>query len=606
MPLGNQHSPPKWIVSNVYPSLHSPEFQADTRLFAATLAALEIYLDQHQIQQVPGGPSEADPAVLADILGHLVRQVNDLMALSFTLRSYINAFVSTDSYNTEAKKAFSTWEQAYVRLQNATNRVHGWVGCLGDLLPEALNVQGEAQDHAFALREIAEQSQYMMNQAEEELAAELGLSGAGAWSKLQGTVTSQLGVDFELDGQVKKLPMPALINLHNHPDGTIRRRAYEAELAAWKTIKEPIAAAMNGVKGYVATLNRRRGREDALHSAIDQARIDRETLETMLAAMKDSFPTFRRYYRAKARKLGKDKLAWWDLFAPVGVTETRYTFHQAASLIIEQFNTFSPELADFAHNAFEKGWVDAEMRDGKRGGAFCMSLPKVKESRILCNFDGSLDSVFTLAHELGHGYHNLCKKDKTMLQQSTPMTLAETASIMCETIVFEATIKRATSPEEQLAILETSLISDSQVIVDIYSRYLFEKEVFERRVENELTAEEFCDIMERAQQATFGDGLDEHYRHKYMWVWKPHYYRPGLSFYNFPYAFGLLFGIGLYAVYQDRGEAFVPEYKHLLASTGEGTAADLAARFGIDIRQPEFWVNSLSVIGDRINRYGNL
>jgi oligoendopeptidase F len=193
-----------------------------------------------------------------------------------------------------------------------------------------------------------------------------------------------------------------------------------------------------------------------------------------------------------------------------------------------------------------------------------------------------------------------------MLQQSTPMTLAETASIMCETIVFEAAMRQATSPEEQLAILETSLISDSQVIVDIYSRYLFEKEVFERRENTELTPAELCEIMEAAQADTFGDALDANYRHKYMWTWKPHYYRPGLSFYNFPYAFGLLFGIGLYAVYQERGNAFIPAYKQLLASTGEGTAADLAARFGIDIRKPAFWENSLNVIASRIERYKSL
>jgi pepF/M3 family oligoendopeptidase len=415
-----------------------------------------------------------------------------------------------------------------------------------------------------------------------------------------------LSVDFELDGKVKKLPMPALINLRNHLDETTRKRAYEAELNAWETVKEPIAAALNGVKGYVSTLNHRRGREDAVHSAIDQARIDRETLETMLGAMKDSFPVFRQYFKSKAKRLGKGQLAWWDLFAPMGTTETQFTFPQASDFVLDQFATFSQELADFAQEAFDKRWIDAKMRDGKRGGAFCMSLPKFKESRILCNFDGSLDSVFTLAHELGHGYHNFCKKDKTILLQSTPMTLAETASIMCETIVFEAAIKSAASPEEELSILETSLVSDSQVIVDIYSRYLFETEVFERREKTELTAEEFCEIMESAQESTYGDGLNQRYRHKYMWIWKPHYYRPGLSFYNFPYAFGLLFGIGLYAIYQERGKDFVPEYKELLASTGEGTVADLAARFGIDIRKPTFWENSLRVIGKRIDRYVNL
>jgi pepF/M3 family oligoendopeptidase len=377
-------------------------------------------------------------------------------------------------------------------------------------------------------------------------------------------------------------------------------------MKAWDTVKEPIAAALNGVKGYVNTLNHRRGREDALHSAIDLARIDRETLETMLAAMKDSFPVFRKYFKKKARRIGKSQLAWWDLYAPMGALSARYTFPQAAEFIVTQFGAFSPELADFAQQAFDKNWIDAEMRDGKRGGAFCMALPKVKESRILCNFDGSLDSVFTLAHELGHGYHNFCKKDKTILLQSTPMTLAETASIMCETIVFEAAVKAAASPEEELAILETSLISDSQVIVDIYSRLLFETELFERREKTELTVEELCEIMENAQEATYGDGLDERYRHKYMWTWKPHYYRPGLSFYNFPYAFGLLFGIGLYAIYQQRGEDFIPAYKELLASTGEGTAADLAARFGIDIQVRDFWENSLKVIGERIERYTRL
>lgn len=602
----NQNNPPRWDLSNVYPSLDSPEFQADVQLLITGMDSLERYLEKNEIKQLDSTEIEKSNTELATLLDDLVNQINDLMSLISTLRAYIHSFVSTDSYYAAAKKALSNWEKHYVRLQKANNQVRAWIGSLGSRLTEALEVSETAKEHSFAITEIAEQSKYMMSQDEEALAAELGLSGAGAWSKLQGTVTSQLGVDFEIEGKVQKLPMPALINLRNHPDESVRKRAYEAELAAWDSIKEPIAAAMNGVKGYVVTLNQRRGREDALHSAIDQARIDRETLEAMLGAMKESFPKFQAYFKAKASRLGKEKLAWWDIYAPMGKAARQYDFQEAAVFITSQFGEFSPELAAFANHAFQQLWVDAEMRDGKRAGAFCMSLPKVKESRILCNFDGSLDSVFTLAHELGHGYHNECKKDKTMLQQSTPMTLAETASIMCETIVFEAAIRQTKKPEERLAILETSLISDAQVIVDIYSRYLFEKEVFERREENELTAEEFCEIMEKAQRATYGEGLDERYLHKYMWLWKPHYYSAGLSFYNFPYAFGLLFGIGLYAIYQERGEAFIPDYKELLASTGEGTAAALASRFGIDIQKPDFWQNSLRVIGERIALYLSL
>ena len=275
-------------------------------------------------------------------------------------------------------------------------------------------------------------------------------------------------------------------------------------------------------------------------------------------------------------------------------------------MILEQFGAFSQRLADFAQRAFEGHWIDAEPRDGKRGGAFCMSLPAVDESRILCNFDGSLDQVLTLAHELGHAYHNECRVGKTMLQQKTPMTLAETASITNETIVTNALLARAAGAGEKRAILETSLIGASQVIADIYSRYLFEKEVFERRAGAELSADELCDAMRRAQLETYGDGLDPDHLHPYMWAWKPHYYRPNLSFYNFPYAFGLLFGLGLYAIYRERGAAFVPEYDELLRSSGEGTVADLAARFDIDVRHRAFWQGSLALIGERIDEYAAL
>jgi len=447
-----------------------------------------------------------------------------------------------------------------------------------------------------------------MSEKEEILSSELSLSGSRAWSKLQGTVTSQKTVDFELDGEVKTLPMPALINLHAHLDESVRKRAYEAEMEAWESVKEPLAACMNGIKGWVNTLNGRRGRKDALHEPLDQARIDRETLEVMMGAMADSFPTFRRYFKAKAARFGQRALPWWNVFAPTGKMEKEYSFEEARDFILKNFGTFSPELQAFAKNAFDNHWIDAEQRKGKRGGAFCMGVPGVKESRILCNFDGSLDQVMTIAHELGHGYHNfnMYQAGKTPLQRQTPMTMAETASIMCETISFNAMMDTITDPQEELALLETALIGDSQVIVDIYSRFLFEKEVFDRRQKADLDADEFCEIMEEAQAATYGEGLDAGYRHKFMWTWKPHYYSAGLSFYNFPYAFGMLFGVGLYAIYQHRGEDFVPDYKKLLSSTGEAPAAELAARFDIDIRDKQFWADSLAVVEKRVDRYCEL
>lgn len=594
-------TPPRWDLSNVYPGLESDEFNSDIERNKRQIKALEGYLSE----QIARYDHQTNPDVLAPVVGELVERFNQISLLADTLQAYLYSFIATDSFNETAKRLYSQFEQVDVLLHQQRTRFQVFLGKIASLLPDLVVVDKTLQEHAFILSEYADQSQYLMSEAEESLAAELSLSGVNAWSKLQGTVTSQLSVDFTIDDRSQKLPMPALINLRSHPEEDVRRRAYEVEMGTWKAFEEPLAAAMNGVKGATSTLNRRRKRRDDLHSAIDQGRIDQVTLQFMLAAMENSFPLFRKYFHKKARRFGKDQLPWWDLFAPTGKTDRQFTFAQARDFILKYFDDFSPDLASFAERAFDNNWIDAEQRTGKRGGAFCMSVPGVKESRILCNYDGSMDLVFTLAHELGHGFHSECmyQQNKTPFQRIYPMTLAETASILCETIVFDAALAQAASPDEELALLETSLIGSAQVIVDIYSRYLFEKEVFERRAKAELSADELCEIMIWAQKATYGDGLDENYLHKYMWTWKPHYYRPHLSFYNFPYAFGLLFGTGLYAIYQQRGDAFIPDYVDLLTSTGEGSAADLAARFDIDIHQQSFWEDSIRVIEKRISRY---
>jgi pepF/M3 family oligoendopeptidase len=596
--------PPRWDLSNVYPGLDSVELAKDIdRVKTATDSLRQHY----QVALAPVDASST-PEAINQAVSSMIDKMNILYVKAATINAYLNSFISTDSYNQEAMRMDSQFDQVMVEIHKVNVLLEAWIGQIKDQLPEALALGGSAQAHAFPVMEIAEQSQYLMSEKEEVLSSELSLSGANAWSKLQGTVTSQKTVRFELDGEVQTLPMPALINLHGHPDEDVRKRAYAAEFEAWESIKEPLAASMNGVKGWVNTLNKHRGRADAMHAPIDQARIDRETLDVMMEAMKDSFPAFRRYFKAKAARFGDEALPWWNLFAPTGKLDKSYAFDEAADFILTNFEKFSPDLRAFAQSAFEKNWIDAEQRPGKRGGAFCMSLPEVKESRILCNFDGSLDQVFTIAHELGHGYHNynMFQAGKTPLQRQTPMTMAETASIMCETIVFNAVMDTIDEPEAELALLETALIGDAQVIVDIYSRFLFEKEVFERRLKSELSADELCEIMEDAQTQTYGEGLDPAYRHKFMWTWKPHYYYAGLSFYNFPYAFGKLFGVGLYAIYQQRGAAFIPDYKQLLSSTGEAPAAELAARFGIDIRSKGFWVDSLAVIGKHIERYCEL
>jgi pepF/M3 family oligoendopeptidase len=597
-------SAPRWDLSNVYPSLESNEFKAAVEDYKKQVAALQKFFKN----KLSKASAKTKANELAPLMGKAIDQINKIQSLSATIVPFIYSYVTTDSRNKAAMKALSEFEQASLPMNQLMTQFTAWLGKLAPKLDQVIKNNKSAGAHAFMLREAAEQSKYLMSEAEEALAAEMSLSGGNAFEKLQGTVTSQLSVDFELDGQVQKMPMPALINLRSHPAEDTRRRAYEAENKAWEDVKEILAACLNGVKGEANTLNKKRGRKDAIHSSLEAARMDRKTLDAMLTAMKDSFPMFRKYFNAKAKKVGKEKLAWWDIFAPMGKTDKVYSFAEARDFIVANFEKFSPDLAAFAKRAFDNNWIDAEQREGKRGGAFCMEIQALKESRILSNFDGSLDQVSTLAHELGHAFHNECayQANKTVLQQLTPMTLAETASTMCETIVTEAVLASTQDPQEELAVLEAQIQGAAQIVVDIYSRYLFEKEVFERRAQSELSADDFNDIMERAQKATYGDGLDERYLQKFMWTWKPHYYSPGLSFYNYPYAFGLLFATGLYAIYKQRGESFVEDYKNLLASTGEDTAAKLAKRFGIDITKRKFWDDSLAIIGKRIDRYCEL
>lgn len=594
-------SAPRWDLTNVYPSLESKEFKAAVADYKKQVASLEKLFKNKLNKAGAKTPLKE----LAALVGQTIDRINKIETLSATIVPFIYSYFTTNSRDKLAAKTLSEFEQASLPMNKLTTEFKAWLGKFADKLDKVIALNKSAAAHAFMLKEAAEQSKYLMSNEAEALAAEMTLSGGNAFEKLQGTVTSQLTVDFELDGKVQKMPMPALINLRSHPDEATRHRAYEAENKTWEEAKATLAACLNGVKGEANTLNKRRGRKDAIHSSLDAARIDRKTLQAMLAAMEGSFPMFRKYFKAKAKKISKEKLAWWDVFAPLGRKDKVYSFEEARDFVLDHFDKFSPDLCAFAKRAFDNHWIDAEQREGKRGGAFCMEVQGVKESRILSNFDGSFDQVSTLAHELGHAFHNECayQAKKTPLQQLTPMTLAETASTMCETIVTEAVLSTTKDPQEELAVLEAQIQGAGQVTVDIYSRYLFEKEVFERREQSELSADDFNEIMERAQKATYGDGLDERYLQKFMWTWKPHYYSPALSFYNYPYAFGLLFATGLYAIYQQRGADFVQDYKNLLASTGEATAADLAKRFGIDIRKRKFWDDSLAIIGKHIDRF---
>jgi pepF/M3 family oligoendopeptidase len=574
---------PHWDMSQFFPGLDSPELEADLAAVSRQIAALRASIDG----LVPGDGTGFD--AVADGLNALLDRVR-------LVRAFVVAFIATDSRNDLAQARYSELHRDMVELTKLEVRFEAWIGSVD--VEGLLAASPVAREHEFAVRRAALEAKHQMSAAEEDLAASLQPTGGGAWTRLHGNVTSRLVAT--VDG--RELPMSAVRGLATDPDAGTRRTAYEAELRAWESVEVPLAAALNSIKGEDNVLNARRGWSDSIEPALFANNVDRDTLRAMQDAVAESFPGFRRYLRAKAAALQKSSLPWWDMFAPVGEDTRRWTWDDAHEFVVRQFGTYSDRLAGLADRAFRESWIDAEPRVGKRDGAFCMSIRSL-ESRVMSNYEWTFSSVSTLAHELGHAYHNMNLAQRTPLNRRTPMALAETASIFCQTIVTNAMLAEA-SPDERLSILETDLRNACQVVVDIHSRFLFEKFVVEGRERRELSVTELKDAMLDAQRQTYGEGLDPDALHPYMWAVKGHYY--GASYYNWPYTFGLLFGVGLYERYREDPDGFRTGYDDLLSSTGLADAPTLASRFGIDVRSVEFWRSSLGQIARRIDEYERL
>lgn len=526
---------------------------------------------------------------------------NNLENVISRLYDYAYLTYSVDTKNTAAIKQMEKVESYIPKLTILDVKIQKWLNKLDDL-DKVIASSDYLKEHEFIIESNKKLAQYLLSDEEEELIAEMQNTGSNAWAKLQESVTSSLLVDYEDE----KLPLTVIRNYAYDPSAEKRKKAYEAELEAYKKIDKTSAACLNAIKGEVITIAKKRGYSSPLDMTLINSRMDKETLDAMITAIKEYLPSFHMYLKKKAKMLGHENgLPFYDLFAPVGEVDMQYTFEEAKDFVVSNFTSFSNKLGNFANNAFENRWIDAEPREGKIGGAYCSNLHCIKESRIMANFSGSLNDVTTLAHELGHGYHGDCLKDESSLNSDYPMPIAETASIFCETIVMNAALKDATD-EEALVILENDLMGSNQTIVDIYSRYLFETALFEKRKTSSLSVDEMKEIMLDAQKEAYGDGLDHSVLHPYMWTCKPHYYYADANFYNFPYAFGLLFAKGLYAKYLEMGSDFIPKYDELLNATGKNNVKDVLAIMDIDSHDVDFWRSSLELVKKDIDKFLSL
>jgi len=576
----------EWNLEVIYTGIDDPAYEAD---FAALKAAFESL---HAALSVEGELERVEAILTAD------EKINELAAKLFEylgLRQSVNA--EDGDIMAQTNRVLRMCSEAAADEAAASKLL----GAVSDI--DALCARSEkANSYRFRIEQAKKDLIHMLPDEVEAMVSAMDATGGRAWGDLQSFLTST--VKAELNGEEKTLTQ--VRNLASDADPAVRRAAYEAELNCYPKIQDSVAFALNNIKNQVTMLAEKRGFASPLDMTLDQSRMQRQTLEAMLGAIKKYLPSVRRYFKHKAEKLGhKNGLPWYDLFAPMGSDDKKYTLEECRDYLVTAFKDMNPEAADMIAEAFDNEWIDFYPRSGKVGGAFCAMAACIKQSRILTNYDGSFGAVDTLAHELGHAYHNLTIMNELPLNRDYPMPIAETASTFNEVHLGEYALKTADA-EQRLALLDSMLRETTQCVVDIYSRYLFESAVFEQSRGKFLMAEDLNNLMLDCQKQAYGDGLDPEYLNRGMWVCKSHYYSSGVSFYNFPYAFGNLLAAGLYAMYKEQGAPFIAKYREMLRLTPVHTMEENGRVLGIDLTTPEFWEKSLELVCGQIDEFCRL
>ncbi len=578
----------KWNLDKLYTSFESVEFTGDLKKLDGMIEAFNKQVDLFK--------NYDDKA--KKLVNYLTKNI-ELNAVFEKLYGFAGLTASVESTNTQAIKAMNTVQTKATELTKIETIFSKWLVDYPDL-NEDIETNPFLKEHEFHINEVKQNASHLLSDEVESLIAKLEQTGSSSWERLQSLLTSTVEVDY--DG--KKITLSEVRNLATDKDPKVRKAAYEAELKAYEKINKSVAFSINSIKGEVNTMSKARGFESPLQQTLEKSRMQKATLDAMLEACTDYLPVFRQYFRRKAELLGhKNGLPFYDLFAPVGKSDTKFTIEEANQYILKNFKTFSQELHDLALKAFNEEWVDYTPRPGKVGGAFCSNIHVIRESRVMTNFTGSFSDMITLSHELGHAYHGEQIFKESALNAEYTMPVAETASTFNETIVNKAALKDASSADERIFLLESSIQDYAQVIVDIMSRYYFEKSVFEGRENTVFDENELKELMLDAQRKTYGEGLDPDFMHPYMWLCKPHYYSAQISYYNFPYAFGLLFAKGLYAKYLENKTGFPRMYNGLLQATGKSMVEDTAKIAGIDITKKDFWVSSLELLKEDIDLF---
>ncbi|MFE5426982.1 M3 family oligoendopeptidase [Peribacillus simplex] len=452
----------------------------------------------------------------------------------------------------------------------------------------------------FVLNERREKAKEKLSVKEESLITQLAMDGFEGWSQMYDTIVGSMTIPYKGE----KLSVGQAANKFSDPDKRNRKELFTAWEQAWEEKSDLFARTLNHLAGFRLSVNEKRGWDDILKEPLEIGRMKKETLESMWNVIADHKEPLVRFLERKAELLDLDKLSWADLDAPLAVTaESKVMdYQEGADFIIQQFSKFGSQLANFTQKAFEDSWIEAEDRPGKRPGGFCTGFPLNKQSRIFMTYSGTPSNVSTLAHELGHAFHSYAMRDIHPLNRSYAMNVAETASTFAEMVVADAAVKEAASEEEKLVLLEDKIQRSVALLMNIHARYLFETRFYDERKQGYVSAERLNELMVDAQKEAYGDALSDY--NPTFWASKLHFYITGVPFYNFPYTFGYLFSLGIYANALKEPAGFEEKYIALLKDTGSMKVEDLAEKhLGVDLKTRDFWEEAVNACMEDVEEF---
>ena len=579
-----------WDLTSYFAAFDNPDMQQ----FKAALQADTATLRQRAGELAPLATDNAD-AWEAIFLA-----TEELIGRLSHLGSYLGCLTSADARNEDYARA----EAAYALLDAEHEKLD----------VELLRALKDASDEIFAafcqrpaladcnhfLRRQREDAQRTMSPEKEMLSADLGVDGLHAWGRLYDSISGKLEFDMKYpDGRSERRPISQRSALMEDPDRQVRKAAFDGGNQAWASMDDVACAALNAISGTRLTLNKHRGVDHFLDIALFQSSVTHQTIDAMFEAITDQIELPRHILALKAKLMGTEGIAWYDLGAPLPLADqSQLSWADGKDLVARSFSAAYPQLGEFLGQVYDRDWIDYAPRSGKRPGAFCTGSLLTRESRVYMTYNDTLGDIRTLAHEVGHAFHSYIMRDLRTYAHFYPMTLAESASTFGEMILTEGILADPSfSPAQKASALDQEIGHGAIFLLDIPVRYQFEKKFYEERAHGELGVSRLNELMVETQREVFGDALAPGGEDPYFWASKLHFYITGVTFYNFPYTFGFLLSRGLFSMFKQEGATFLPRYEEFLRLTGSDTAEGVAKRaLGRDLQDPQFWTEAIQTL----------